>query len=116
MQHSQGNVENEAVMASTTGYTGRFSPSLTPLTPDGINSKAKPELTEAERLQKREEMARRRKRQNEQRLQDEQVGVYEQLAYVAGRAGEFGAALPPRMCSVRSSRWRLGGTSAWPRP
>ncbi|BEJ12940.1 hypothetical protein CspHIS471_0301140 [Cutaneotrichosporon sp. HIS471] len=39
--------------------------------PDGF-SKPKPELTEAERLQKREEMARRRKRQNEQRLQDEQ--------------------------------------------
>lgn len=32
-------------------------------------------MTEAERLQKREEMARRRKRQNEQRLQDEQVSV-----------------------------------------
>jgi Ino eighty subunit 2 len=40
---------------------------------DGVQSKAKPILTEAERLQKREEMARRRKRQNEQRLQDEQV-------------------------------------------
>ena len=31
-------------------------------------------LTEAERLQRREETARRRKRQSEQRLQDEQVG------------------------------------------
>lgn len=40
--------------------------------PDG-QVKVKPILTEAERLQKREEMARRRKRQNEQRLQDEQV-------------------------------------------
>ncbi len=30
-------------------------------------------LTEAERLQRREETARRRKRQSEQRLQDEQV-------------------------------------------
>ncbi|KAL1406249.1 hypothetical protein Q8F55_007943 [Vanrija albida] len=39
--------------------------------PDG-QPKVKPVLTEAERLQKREEMARRRKRQNEQRLQDEQ--------------------------------------------
>lgn len=43
--------------------------------PDG-QPKIKPVLTEAERLQKREEMARRRKRQNEQRLQDEQVSPY----------------------------------------
>ena len=43
--------------------------------PDGL-AKVKPILTEAERLQKREEMARRRKRQNEQRLQDEQVGCF----------------------------------------
>lgn len=43
--------------------------------PDG-QVKVKPILTEAERLQKREEMARRRKRQNEQRLQDEQVSCF----------------------------------------
>lgn len=33
-------------------------------------------LTEAEKLQRREENARRRKRQTEQRLQDEQVGAF----------------------------------------
>lgn len=47
---------------------------------DGL-PKIKPILTEAERLQKREEMARRRKRQNEQRLQDEQVS---RACYAAG--------------------------------
>lgn len=49
--------------------------------PDG-QVKVKPILTEAERLQKREEMARRRKRQNEQRLQDEQVSYSDLRASV----------------------------------